>query len=169
MATRRFKTVASLQSQLKGDIVQSIENEVAKMCEKVVNDSINKNVYQAYTPQGDHAYNRTFELLNAVTVGNIVVGIKYVTFEIYMDSEKINPRIRNGDDSSQWNAHASVEQMDVSEYIPLWIEEGTSGSLWDREGAYYMESAYMDLSGGALAESLYVAMRRRGWEVTRIS
>lgn len=164
--TRRFKTVSGVQQELKLSLIRAVEDRLMQICIDVVKNHIQKNVYEAYIPQGDYAYDRTFDLYNAVTLTNMVMGTKYLTFDVQMDSDKINPQIREGD---SWNAHASVEGMDVSEYIPLWIEEGTSGSLWDREGAHYMESAYVDLSGGKLAQELVVALRRQGWEVKRIS
>lgn len=167
--TKRFKTVSSLQQHLKSSLLKSVEDRLIKICIDVVQQSIQRNVYDVYTPKGDYAYDRTFDLLSAVTVANIVMGTKYLTFEVHMDTEKINPQIRSSTDSNVWNAHASVEEMDVSEYIPLWIEEGTNGSLWDRDGAHYMESAYVDLSGGRLAQELVVALRRQGWDVKRIS
>lgn len=167
--SKQFKTVSALQGHLKNSIVESIEDKLVKICIDVAQQYIQKNVYEAYIPTGEFSYDRTYDLLDAVTVANINVGTKYVTFEVFMDSSKINPQIRSSFDSNAWNAHADVTQIDVSEYIPLWIEEGTSGSLWDRDGAHYMESTYVELSGGRLAQELASELRRKGWSVKRVS
>lgn len=167
--SRRFKTVSSLQNHIVDSIVSAIENKIIEICIEVARKNIQEKVYDAYIPQGENAYDRTFDLLSAVTVANINVGVKYVTFEIFMDSEKINPHVRNSYDGNQWNAHASVEGIDVSEYIPLWIEEGTEGSLWDRDGAHYMEATHYDLSGGKLARELADALRLQGWDVIKVT
>jgi hypothetical protein len=168
--SKRFKTVSALQDHLKQSILEAIENKIIDICMKVAQKHIEERVYEAYTPQGDFAYDRTFELLNSVTVGNLNVGTKYVTFEIYMDTEKINPYVRNSFDGYHgWNAHADVYGIDVSEYIPLWIEEGTNGSLFDREGAHYMEQTHFELDSGKLARELANALRQQGWCVIEVS
>jgi hypothetical protein len=164
----RFKTVSALQGHLKDSIAEAIQDQVTELCLDVVRDYIQRNVYNKYQPSPD-SYDRTFELLNCVTVGNISMGHKYATFEVYMDSEKINPRIRTGrHDYDGWNAHADIYDLDMSEYIPLWVEEGTEGSLWDREPAHYMYDSWVDLSGGDLAQELISALRGKGWDVTLV-
>lgn len=165
MTTRRHKTVSSLQKQLKGDIIEAVQNEVADIAIKTVQDHLESTVYQAYKPQGEYGYDRTFELLNSVTVGNLKVGTKYVYFDIFMDTEKIGSYVK--DNNYEWNQHASVDPMDVSEYIPLWVEEGTSGSLWDREGAHYMEQSWIELDSGKLAQEFADRLRQKGWRVIR--
>lgn len=157
-----FKDVSALQVQLKRDIYQSIQGTIADLCTKVVKEMVQKKVYNAYIPSGDYAYERTFDLLNSVTIGNFKLGTKYATFEIYMDSEKISP---NETDEDYWNQHADVDyQQDVSECIPMWIEEGTSGSLWDRNGTHYMEQSAIELDTG-IYRALAQELRRQGWEV----
>lgn len=111
---------------------------------------------------GVSSYQRTMELRNSVTVGNVSVGYKYVKFEIFMDTDKINGYITGGD---EWNQHASVEGMDVSDYIPLWVEEGTSGGLFDRPAAHYMEKSWFELGNGKIASELRNALRGEGWKV----
>lgn len=161
---KRHQTVSSLQSHLKDSIVDGIEHEVRTMALRTIRGYINRNVYQKYTPVSD-GYERTYELLDSVTIGNIKVGYKYVTFEIFMDTSKISPYEQN-----TWNAHANMGYtQDTSDYIPLWIEEGTEGSLWDRKGANYMLHSYRELGeAGGVAQDLYRALKRRGWQVTLV-
>jgi hypothetical protein len=167
--SRRFKTVSSLQNHLKDSVMEAIQGKVTELCIEVVKDYIQRNVYDKYRPDPD-TYDRTFELLNSVTVGNLNLGTKYATFEIFMDTEKINAHIRNGSHGYLgWNSHADVYDLDMSEYIPLWIEEGTEGSLWDREPAHYMYDSWVDLSGGELAKALADSLRRQGWDVIDVS
>lgn len=174
MSRITFKTYSALQGHLKESIIEAVQGKITEICINVVKDYIQRNVYEAYVPDND-SYDRTFDLINSVTVGNISTGTKYVTFEIYMDTEKINPQIRTssfnqeGDGYTGWNAHADVYDLDMSEYIPMWIEEGTEGSLWDREGAHYMYDSWVDLSGGDLARALADALRNQGWKITSVS
>lgn len=158
-----YQSISEIQSKLKASIVESINGKLMKYCEKIVQKYLQENVYQAYFPKGEHPYDRTMELMNCVTVGNITVGTKYIRFDIYMDTEKIQPYVTS--DNMMWNQHASVTGEDVSDFIPLWIEEGTRGSLWDRDGAHYMEQAYQQLNQGDLAQALAYDLRAMGWNV----
>lgn len=168
MSKNRFQTVSGLQGHLKSTIMESIQTKLTDICIEVAKRHIQEKVYNRYQP-GEDSYDRTFELLNSVTVGNLNIGTKYATFEIYMDSEKINPYERNGVHGyGGWNSHADVYGLDMSEYIPMWIEKGTSGSLHDREGAHYMEATHHELSGGKLAQALEDALRKEGWKIISV-
>jgi hypothetical protein len=158
--TRLFNTVNDLQKHLKGDIANSVMGQVQEVATETVQRILRA---EGYIGQDPTSYDRTWELLNSVTVGNISVGTKYVTFEIFMDTDKINAYAKNDDN---WNQHASVDPIDVSEYIPLWVEEGTDGSLWDREGSYYMKGSWNELNDGKLAQAFASELRSRGWNVT---
>lgn len=159
----RHQTVSSLQSHLKDSIVEGIEKDVRSIAFRTIRRYVHQNVYQKYAPSGD-GYERTYELVDSITLGNIKVGYKYITFEVFMDTSKINPY-----EQKSWNAHANVDYtQDTSDYVPLWIEEGTEGSLWDRDGAHYMEDSVRELDNrGELAFALYFALRQQGWEVRR--
>lgn len=166
---KRFQTVSALQAHLKKSIVDSVESRLVEICYKVVEKNILDRVYRAYIPKGEYAYDRTYELMDSLTIDNISVENKCVTFEIFMDASKIKP-YETGD--GEWNQHQSMPtdstpSYDVSEYIPQWIEEGTSGSLWDREGAHYMEQSWIELDIGTnnLAKELENALRAEGWDV----
>lgn len=162
--SKRHATVSSLQAQLKNDIVQAINGKITDICIRVVRDNLLERVYWEYAPNGNYSYDRTYELLDSVTVGNLKVGYKYATFEIFMDTDKINPYVTDG---NGWNQHASVDPIDTSEYIPLWVEEGTSGSLWDRDGAFYMQQSHYELFS-RLHVVLAHELRKQGWKVTMI-
>lgn len=164
---RLFKDLSSLQGHLKDGMVKEVYGRITDICVKIARKNIQEKVYDAYIPQGEFAYDRTYQLLNAVTVGNIQIGLKYLTFDIFMDSEKILPQETG---QNQWNKHADIEyNQDVSEYIPMWVEEGTTGSLWDRDGAHYMEATTFELGGGILARELAKGLRSQGWDVKFVS
>ncbi|KDN90469.1 hypothetical protein MF621_004143 (plasmid) [Bacillus velezensis] len=158
---RRFKTVSELQKNLKNDILNSIKDKISEACVEIVRKNINDKVYKSYIPQGENSYDRTYELLDSVVVGNFKLGTKYAQFEIYMDSNRINPYVTS---EGEWNKHVSFDPIDESEMIPLWIEEGTDGSLWDRDGAHYMEESSIQLDD-SLYKELARELKRNGWEV----
>ena len=157
-----FKTVSALQQHLKNTIATSNIEEVVM---RVVRRYIDENVYQAYTPSGLDAYDRTYELLSAVEVMQRSTGSTHHRFEVAINPMQLefdNTRSLDG----QWNAHASMPPTsnDVRELIPLWIEEGTSGSLWDRDGAYFNWDAWQDLGNGTLVRALLKELQRAGYD-----
>lgn len=160
--SKTFKTISSLQVQLKNDIFDNLRNRISEICIRVVKDNLLKKVYWNYVPQGDYSYDRTYELMDSVTVGNFNIGYKYATFDVFMDTSKINPYQTEG---SSWNQHADVDGDDMSEYIPMWIEEGTTGGLWKRDGAHYMQESFIQLVN-ELPNALEKALRSEGWNVS---
>lgn len=121
------------------DLFKHLENTVneslvptAEIIRDLVKEYIQKNLYEAYTPQ---SYNRTYELINSISVNKISNN----TYEIYYDVDKIFPYIT----TTFWNQHASISEYDRSEYLPYYIERGTSkadGSLFERKPLGAMQS-----------------------------
>lgn len=152
-----FTNVASLHKHLKTTISTS---KIEILVKETVDKYIHENVYSAYTP---NSYVRTHEFEKAVIIGEEILTDEGYTFEVYIDSSRLNS-VMGGVD--EWGQHASVHGADVTEYIPLWLEEGTRGSLWDRNGAYYMQDSHIELSGGKLAQALAKGLRAQGYMVT---
>lgn len=152
-----FEDVKSLQRHLQTTISTSNIDVIVK---ETVEKYINKNIYSTYMPS---SYVRTHEFEKAVTVGERVLTNTSYTFEVYIDSDKLNSVITP--ESEDWNQHASVTGEDMTDYIPLWLEEGTEGSLWDRRGANYMQDSHFELSGGKLVQALAKELRLHGYMV----
>lgn len=97
---------------------------------EILRDFTKINVYQKYSPT---EYDRTFELIDSISKRNFkqISKNKYQA-EIFFDDKKIKARRSDG----MWNFHMSIDGIDISASLPFWIEEGTNGSLWDRDGAY---------------------------------
>jgi len=163
---KKFKTVSSLHAHLVDTITKAITEKIFNICANVVRKNIEDKVYKAYVPHGDFPYQRTFELLNSVSVGNLKIRNKSVSFDVYMDTSKIHPYPQKIGGRG-WNAHADVYFNDVSDFIPLWIEEGTEGSLWDRSGAHYMESSKYEIED-ILPLELVKSLKSKGWKVVTL-
>lgn len=164
MAKILFNNVSEMQKYLKETIGTSNIEEVVR---STMRDYIDEKVYRNYTPNGLDAYDRTYELISAVDIVEKKMGTKHYNFMVY-----INPDLLTSDgmrsERGGWNAHASMPQggsiYDTREFIPLWLEKGTSGSLWDREGAYFNNDTFMDLgTGGGLVKALVKRLRQAGF------
>lgn len=171
---KTFKTVSELQHHLKDSIQESIENELFEICTKIVEKHLMKDVYDnpnaGYIPRAEEGspfkYERTWELFNSLTISDVKMGSKYATFEIYMNGDAIESH-KTGE--GEWNQHADIDyEEDVSEYIPMWIEDGTNGSLWDFRPTQYMFNSWKELrDDGILRDALEQALRSRGWKITK--
>lgn len=121
--------------------------EVAKIVEEEIKDYVMKNLYNEYTPTH---YTRTYDYINSLTVKKARKEGNGYAVEIFFDTDKIYPRPPDGDGKGglgRWSRHSSITSYngggsgdDMSDMIPLWIEEGVSGSLYDRDGIYTMEN-----------------------------
>lgn len=93
-----------------------------------------ENMYEAYSPD-QNSYRRTYEFANCVS-------LKFIdnrTIQIFYDSKKIHAN--EAPDGSFWDQHMSqTSGQDMSMMLPIFIERGTSGSLWDREPLGAMEA-----------------------------
>lgn len=165
MARRSHDRISSLQRHLVESVRRGLHDRLFEICEQVVQDNIQKKVYDAYTPQGDYPYDRTYELLNSVDISPLKVGYKYAEFEVFMNTDLINAYTTP---PKEWNQHADVYGLDMTQYIPKWIEEGTTGGLFPRSGAYYMSDSFVELTDGRLGKELGNHLRKEGWNVVSI-
>lgn len=137
MANKTFNTISQLMKHLENEVVFSL-GVVAEDVRKILRDYVQKATYESYDP---FEYQRTYELLNCLDISDIKkVGNTY-SFEIFFNSDKINMYDVDG----FWNQHKSVfgyeswNGMKINELVPWFIENGTNGSVWDREGIYSIE------------------------------
>lgn len=144
MATFNIRTTADLKKMLQyaERHVKIALEEVAKVVEEEIKNYVMKNLYNAYEPTH---YTRTYDYINSLTVRKARKEGNGYTVEIFFDTDKIYPRAP--DEKGRWSRHSSITSYnkgrtpdDVSDMIPVWIEYGTNGSLWDRDGIYTMEN-----------------------------
>jgi len=127
MAT--FKTLDSLIRHVEKNISNSL-HYVALEVEKIMKEYIMEHLYNAYTPED---YTRTYDYINSLRIKKVNKTNSGYQVEIYFDTDAIYPRDADGD--NRWSSHQNItNDVDVSKYIPLWIEKDTVDSLWDRDG-----------------------------------
>ncbi len=117
--------------------------EVAKTVEEIIKEYILENLYNAYEPK---AYTRTYNYINSLTIDKVKKEGNGYSVKLFFDTAKIFPQ--PPDDLGRWSRHSSITSYganrmpdDISDMIPLWMEYGVKGSLWDRDGIYSMENA----------------------------
>lgn len=161
-----FKNPNSLFKYVERNI-PFILNQIAKEVETILKDYIMQNLYQAYTPK---EYARTYDFVNSVTVGTVKKINNGYSIEIYYDTDKIRQAIVQ---DSDWNQHMSVDGSEtwngvkINELIPYFIEHGTEGSKWDRDGLFAMENTVKQLEMTKYHVSkMMELLKKRGFNVT---
>ncbi len=149
MATFKIKTTNDLKKVLKyaERHVKFALEEVAKVVEKEIKNYIMVNLYNKYEPK---YYTRTYNYINSLSVKKAKKVDNGYVVEIFFDTDKIMPLPPDGDGENglgRWSRHSSITSYlnggsgdDMSDMIPLWMEYGVVGSLWDRDGIYSIEN-----------------------------
>ena len=97
-----------LASKLRADVKSSIEKKVFKICEEALRKSVMMTVYSGKPVM----YDRTYELLRAVSIDNVNVGHSQATFEIIIDPNKMGLYPSTKD---SWGKHQGLSGQDFRE------------------------------------------------------
>lgn len=156
-----YNSVSALQKKLKADIRNAVLNKIKQKCYELVRNLLMDTVYS----NTNYEYERTMDLYNSVTVNTIRDGSTHVSFEVFIDSSKIDA---NPVEDSKWNQHMSMDGEDVSEELPVWIEEGFDSPYYQRKPAEYMLESFAEMQNGKnnIATQLAKELRSEGWKVT---
>lgn len=136
--------------------------EVAYEIEEIIKNYIIERLYNTYTPS---SYTRTYDYINSLTVDKVEFTDDGYQVFIYFDTKKIRPL--PPDEVGRWSRHQSItDGTDVSDLIPYFIEYGTHGSLWDREGIYAIENIEKELLQTKLhLKKIVSILQSRGFNV----
>lgn len=169
MATFNIKSTADLKRMLQyiekqtQDALRLISLEV----EKMMKDYIIKALYNAYQPKD---YLRSMNYINSLTVKRVSKNSAgELETEIFFDPNKIYSREMEGE---YWNQHMSVNGdsmwggKSISEWMPIFIEHGVSGSLWDRDGIEVVDTILKELNSNSTYKKMMMdQLRRKGLKV----
>lgn len=169
MATFNVKSTADLKRVIQHiekqaqDSLRLVSLEVEEMMKKYVIDKL----YNSYSPMD---YSRSYNYLNSLTVKKVSKNsIGGLEAEIFFDPNKIYSR-EVGD--RYWNQHMSLngdtswEGKKISEWIPVWMEYGVSGSKWDRDGIHVVGTILKELnSNGNYKKMMMDELKKKGFNV----
>lgn len=152
MATVNIKSTADLKRMLQyvekqaKDALRLVSLEVEKMMKDYIIDAL----YNSYTPKD---YLRSYNYINSLTVKKVYKNSAgELETEIFFDPDKIYSREV---EDSYWNQHMSVngdsmwDGRPISEWIPIFIEHGVSGSKWDRDGIEVVDTILKELNSNS--------------------
>ncbi len=123
---KTFKNTSELKKYMNEKIVK-ILNEIAQGVKEELYDKVKERLYDAWTPS---QYERTEELLNSISKTEVYQENGFYCVKIFYDTDKIFPHTVEG----KWGQHVDFSGNDTSEYVVLWIEEGTTDNPFPRKG-----------------------------------
>lgn len=138
-----FRDLNSLFSHIKKNVAKGLQDDVARH----VRDTIQKYLLSTVYANNQTTYERTFEVLRALTVGNVVINGDEISVKIYIDADKIIPR--SGKEGI-WGIHQSFDGSPYNEQLPFTLEYGNQ-----KYNPYYNTPAfeYMKLSKEELEQT----------------
>lgn len=135
MIMPEFKDFNSLFAYAKKEIAKGMQDDVARHVRDVVQKYLLSTVYA----NDQKEYERTFEVLRALTVDKAIINGDEISVRIYIDADKITPRSNDG----MWGSHQSFDGSPYNQELPFLLEYGNK-----KFNPYYNTPAfeYMKLS-----------------------
>jgi hypothetical protein len=122
-----------IQQELN-DAMKIVGNDI----KTIIGNYVKRKVYDAYSPK---MYDRTGDLLNCLDVSEVKKIGNYYEVSIFFNTDFIHSNeVEDG-----WNQHMNADGSEtwngipVNKLIPVFIEHGVNGSLWDRDGIESIE------------------------------
>lgn len=111
-----FTSIEAALTYAKKQIANAMQDDVARHVEGLVQKYLLSTVYA--NPQEE--YERTYEVLRALTIDKVVVNGDEISIRIYIDADKITPRSNEG----MWGSHQSMDGTPFNEELPFVLEYG---------------------------------------------
>ena len=135
---KNFKSIKELTDYLNNCLVKAMDGVGEKALKHMKNYV--KKEFEKVEPS---IYERTYEYLNSIDRFEAWIHSDgSIRTEIYYNADLINPYLASNDfgrgteyaSGQNWNWHASFDNEDMSEYIPLFLEYGTNNPYYSHDG-----------------------------------
>ena len=154
--------ISGLASKLRNDVKSSIQNEVFKVCEKALRDSIMQTLYSGQSPT---YYSRTYDIANSVAVKDVVINNSSAEFRITVDASKmsmINPEPNAP--YGRWGTHVGFSGQDFREGLIEILDEGGGNRYYMHSANHFFDKAATGLDTD-IVNTLVRALSSKGWDV----
>ena len=135
---KNFKSIKELTDYLNEKLVKAMDGVGEKALKHMKNYV--KKEFEKTQPK---VYERTYEYLESIDRFEAWIHSDgSIRTEIYYNADLINPYLASEDfgrgteyaSGQNWNWHMSFEKESVSEFIPLWLDYGTSNPYYSHKG-----------------------------------
>lgn len=129
---KRFKTLDEFSSINKA-IGEGFGRYIAELGGAFMQEYITQRVYGEDALGGASSYERTYDLINAVTVTRSAGG----QWKVGIDGRKIH--VSPAKDPNEWGQHAGIHGEPVASQMASYLEMGNDSPLYSYGGIEYIE------------------------------
>lgn len=128
---------------------------------QVLIDSTKRMWYSEHSPE---QYQRTYDILNSISLDAVKTGKGGYTATVYFDEDKIRMQAADG-----WNQHMSVDGSTsyggrpIASWVVEWVSFGQNSSIFSYEGGGHIQAT----QEFAKADAVYLieeSLRKAGFE-----
>jgi hypothetical protein len=150
-----FNNLDSFLNYLQKSLKPSLA-ELSLQIEEIIKKYIMDRQY-GWNPK---YYFRTYDYINSLTISKIVESGNGYEVELFFDTNKIIPRTVKGN----WNQHEDFWGNPTSEFIPLWLEEGSPNNpYFQHPGNHAVRDALNEFKNGKAIRELQMFLKKRGF------
>ena len=155
-----FENVKEIISKVEKNVTEIVLGEVRATAQEILTDILTRMYPPGYS---SIYYFRTGEIADCVDIKNIVKLGDSVSFEVYLNSDRLNAYEIEG---NMLNAHMDIHGNDFREGLPFVLDQGSSGSpIYNHPGRHFMVTAE-GIMDNKLSKILASGLRARGFKVT---
>lgn len=155
-----FENVKEIISKVENDVAAIVLSEVRMVAQEILTDILTRLYPPGYSSV---YYFRTGEIADCVDVKNVIKSGDSVSFEVYLNSDKLSAYEVEGD---MLNVHMDIHGNDFREGLPFVLDQGSSGSpIYNHPGRHFMDTA-RGIMDDRLSKVLASGLRARGFKVT---
>lgn len=150
--------------ELRGDIQSVIYGEVITICEEALRKHVMNSVYNGNSPT---MYERTFDVLNAVEVGDINVGGSSASFKVWVNPGKLGhvSPAPGAPYESPWGKHAGFRNQSFTDGLIEILDKGGGSEWYSHSGGNFYQKTYDQLNQEVISV-LASGLAARGWDVS---
>lgn len=156
----KLNSKRSIESEADIEYVMNLTAQASLqyMAEMTAERLYDYTVTDFYGQRSPTHYDRTFELLDSITI-SAQGGLSQ---EVFFDTKKIHGHFPA---KRMWAQHRSMPttsapSMNMSEAIPYWAEEGNEGGIYEYDAGHMMQSTLDDIND--IFDSLSSELRDKG-------
>lgn len=141
-----FNNLNQLYTHIKKQSKKALEDDISRKIKQLLHDYILDEVYNNFSPE---EYDRTYTLLNSITIGRIEEIGDSISVEIFIPEENLGHTTLYGSDSLGLSAGSKVP---VS-YVAQWLEDGYT---WGRSNTDFMEKTKDEIKQSAIHLNAFI-------------
>ena len=159
----QFNSLAQLNTYVRKQVELAIVSKVNIEVASLLRDYVKANVYDSYSPE---YYERTYQLLDSITVGEVVNSGNKIICSIFFDANKIQQINMGGFGNKHMSVYGYTDDRNnnpINQMIPYYMNYGTTGSwIHNHQPSNFLEDTIQKMKSGFLREELVKALKTRG-------